>query len=106
MVKVHGSGPGGGELTLERGMGMCRGTLCHLLNIVHLCSSPNPFKPHPRPNLRNLNSFALDPPFCRLTLFQRSFYPYAPTLWNYLPEETVQCKSLSPFKTAVHFHLV
>ena len=82
-------------------------TLCHLFKIVHdLCSSPNPFKPHPRPNLRNLNSCALDPPFCCLTLSQRSFYPYAPTLWNYLPEEIVQCKSLSSFKTAVHSHLV
>ena len=82
-------------------------TLCHLFKIVHdLCSSPNPFKPHPRPNLRNLNSCALDPPFCRLTLSQRSFYPYAPTLWNYLPEEIVQCRSLSSFKTAVHSHLV
>ena len=49
-------------------------------------------QPHPRPNLRNLNSCALDPPFCRLTLSQRSFYPYAPTLWNYLPEIIVQCK--------------
>ena len=82
-------------------------TLCHLFKIVHgLCSSPNPFKPHPRPNLWNFNSCALDPPFCRLTLSQRSYYPYAPTLWNYLPEEIVQCKSLSFFKAAVHSHLV
>ena len=27
-------------------------TLCHLFKIVHgLCSSPNPFQPHPQPNL-------------------------------------------------------
>ena len=52
-------------------------TLRHLYKIVHnLCSSPNPYQPHSRPTLRNLNSFALDPPFCHLTLFQRSFYPY------------------------------
>ena len=52
-------------------------TLCHVFKIVHgLCSSPNPFKPHPRPNLRHLNSCALDPPFCRLSLSQISFYPY------------------------------
>ena len=60
-------------------------TLCHLFKIVHgLCSSTNPFKLHPRPNLRNFNSCALDPLFCRLTLSQRSFHPYAITLWNYL----------------------
>ena len=82
-------------------------TLCHLFKIVHdLCSFPNPFKPHPPPNLWNLNSCALDPLFCRLTLSQRFFYPYAPTLWNYLPEEIVQCKSLSSFKMAVHSHIV
>ena len=46
------------------------------------------------------------PLFCHLTLSQRSFYQYAPTLWNYLPEKIVQCKSLSSFKTAVHSHLV
>ena len=33
-----------------------------------------------------------------------SICPYMP--WNYLPEEIVQCKSLSSFKTAVHSHLV
>ena len=33
-----------------------------------------------------------------------SICPYTP--WNYLPEEIVQCKSLSSFKTAVHSHLV
>ena len=59
-----------------------------------------------RPNLWNLDSCALDPPFCCLTLSQRSFYLYAPTLWNYLPEEIVQWKSFSSFKTAVHTHLV
>ena len=70
-------------------------TLCHLFKIVHdLCSSPNPFKPHPRPNLRNVNSCALDPPFCCLTLSQRSFYPYAPTLWNYLPRRKLSSASL------------
>ena len=43
-------------------------TLCHLYKIVHnLCSSPNPYQPHPRSTLRTLNSFVLDPPFCRLT---------------------------------------
>ena len=82
-------------------------TLCHLFKIAHgLCSSPNPFKPHSRSNLRNLTSGALHPPFCRLTLSQWSFYPYAHTFWNYLPEEIVQCKPLSSFKTAIHPHLV
>ena len=84
-------------------------TLCHLFKIVHgLCSSVFIvfICVHPRPNLWNFNSCALDPPFCRLTVSQRSYYPYAPTLWNYLPEEIVQCKSLSFFKTAVHYHLV
>ena len=53
-------------------------TLCGLYKIVHnLCSSPKPYHPHPRPTLRNLNSFALDPPFCRLTYSQSSFNPYA-----------------------------
>ena len=57
--------------------------LCHLHKIVHnLCSSSNPYKPHPRSTFRNLNSFALAPPFCRLTLSQRSFYPYALSLWR------------------------
>ena len=54
-------------------------TLCQLFKIVYkLCSSPNPYNPHPRPGLRNLNSMALDTPFCRLSLTQKSFYPYAP----------------------------
>ena len=40
-------------------------SLCHLFKIVHnLYSSPNPFNPHPRPNLWNLSSNALDSPFC------------------------------------------
>ena len=56
-------------------------TLCHLYKILHhLSSSPNPYNPHPRPSLRNLNSRAIVPLFCRLTLCQKSFYPYAPTL--------------------------
>ena len=41
------------------------------------------------------------PPFCRLTLCQKSFYPYAPTLWNYLPEDIIQCNSLQSFKSAL-----
>ena len=47
----------------------------HIFTKLSMCSSPNPYQPHLRPT-----------PFCRLTLSQRSFYPYAPTLWNYLPE--------------------
>ena len=64
-------------------------TLCQLFKIVHnLCSSPNPYNLHPRPSpgLRNLNSMALDTPFCRLSLTQKSLYPYAPTLWKDLPD--------------------
>ena len=79
-------------------------TLCHLFKIVHdLCSSPNLFKPQPRPNLRNLNSCALNFPFCRLTLSQGLFYPYTPTLWNYLLEDIVQCKSMCSFKDGCSF---
>jgi hypothetical protein len=81
--------------------------LCHLYKICnHLCSSPNPYRPHPRPNLRNLNSRSLDPPFCRLSLSKMSFYPFAPTLWNYLPDAAVNCSSLPSFKTAVCRHLL
>ena len=80
--------------------------LCHIFKIInHLCSSPNHFKPHPRPTLRNLNTLSLDTPFCRLTLSQRSFYTYTPTLWNYLPEEIVNCATLPAFKTALRLHL-
>ena len=81
-------------------------TLCHLFKIFHgLCSSPNPYRPHPRPSLRHLNSCA-DPPFCRLSLSKSSFYPYAPTLWYYLPEVVVKSTSLQAFKLAVHSHLL
>ena len=81
-------------------------TLCHLYKILHhLSSSPNPYNPHPRPSLRNLNSCAVVPPFCRLTLCQKSFYPYAPTFCNYLPEDIIQCNSLQSFKSALHSHL-
>ena len=81
-------------------------TLCHLFKILHhLFSSPNPYNPHPRPSLRNLNSRAVVPPFCRLTLCQKSFYPYAPTLWNDLPEDIIQCNSLQSFKSALRSHL-
>ena len=77
-------------------------TLCHLYKIVHnLCLLPNPYQPHPRPTLRNLTSFILDPPFCRLTLSHRSFYPYAPTLWNYFSEEIVLCGFLSFFSCSL-----
>ena len=77
-------------------------TLCQLFKIVYkLCSSPNPYNPHPRPGLRNLNSMALDTPFCRLSLTQKSFYPYAPSLWNYLPDSTVKCPTLTAFKSAI-----
>ena len=82
-------------------------TLCHLFKIFHgLCSSPNPYRPHPRTSLRHLNSCAVDPPFCRLSLSKSSFYPYAPTLWNYLPEAVVKSTSLQAFKLAVHSHLL
>ena len=83
-------------------------TLCHLFKIFHgLCSSPNPYRPHPHPSLRHLNSCAVvDPPFCRLSLSKSSFYPYAPTLWNYLPEAVVESTSLQAFKLAVHSHLL
>ena len=70
-------------------------TLCQLFKIVHdLCSSPNPFKSHSRPKLLCPGRIPL---FCCLTLSQRSFYPYAPMLWNYyyLPKEIFHCKSLS-----------
>ena len=81
-------------------------TVCHLYKILHhLSSSLNPYNPHPRPLLRNLNSRASVPPFCRLTLCQKSFYPYAPTLWNYLPEDIIQCNSLQSFKSALRSHL-
>ena len=77
-------------------------TLCQLFKIVYkLCSSPNPYNPHPRPGLRNLNSMALDTPFCRLSLTQKSFYPYAPSLWNYLPDSAVKCPTLTAFKSAI-----
>ena len=77
-------------------------TLCQLFKIVYkLCSSPNPYNPHPRPSLLNLNSMALDAPFCPFSLTQKSFYPYAPTLWNYLPDSTVQCPTLTAFKSAI-----
>ena len=77
-------------------------TLCQLFKIVHnLCSSPNPYNPHPRPGLRNLNNMALDTPFCRLSLTQKSFYPYTPTLWNHLPDSTVKCPTLTAFKSAI-----
>ena len=62
-------------------------TLCHLYKILHhLSSSPNPYNPHP--GLRSVTWIfrAVVPPFCRLTLCQKSFYPYALILWNYLPE--------------------
>ena len=82
-------------------------TLCHLFKIFHgLCSSPNPYRPHPRTSLRHLNSCAVDPPFCRLSLSKSSFYPYAPTLWNYLPEAVVKSTSFQAFKLAVHSHLL
>ena len=82
-------------------------SLCHLYKILNsLCSSPNAFKPHPRPNLRNLNSCALDPPFCRLSLTMNSFYPFTPTLWNYLPENIVNCQTLASFKIALCHHLL
>jgi hypothetical protein len=51
-------------------------TLCHFFKILNsLCSSPNPFKPHHRPNLRNLNSGALDPPFGRQSFYFCSVCP-------------------------------
>ena len=77
-------------------------TLCQLFKIVYkLCSSPNPYNPHPRPGLRNLNSMALDTPFCRLSLAQRSFCPCAPSLWNCLPGGTVKCPTLTTFMSAI-----
>ena len=81
-------------------------TLCQLFKIVcKLCSSPNPNNPHPHPGLNsmalNLNSMALNTPFCLRSLTQKSFYPYAPTLWNYLPDSTVKCPTLIAFKSAI-----
>ena len=76
-------------------------TLCHLYKIVHnLCSSLNPYQPHPRPTLRNLNLF-----FLPSDLVSEIFLSHAPTLWNYLPAEIVRCWSLSSFKVTVHSHL-
>ena len=76
-------------------------TLCHLYTILnHLSSSP-----YPRPSLRNLNSRAIVPLFCGLTLCQKSVYPFASTLWNYLPEDVIQCNSLKSLKSALRAHL-
>lgn len=100
------------ELLLESNLPSLSGrrdvaTLCHLFKIFHgLCSSPNPFRPHPRPNLRHLNSCAVEIPFSRLTLCQKSFYPYASSLWNYLPEAIVKSNSLQSFKLGVQSHLL
>ena len=82
-------------------------SLCHLYKIFsNLCSSPNPFRPHPKPDLRNLNSRAVSIPFHRLTLTQRSFYPYSSSLWNSLPEVIVNAITLQSFKSAVQAHLL
>ena len=52
-------------------------TLCHLFKFFHgLCSSPNLYKPHPRPSLCHLNSCAVDPPpILPLVAFQVIFLP-------------------------------
>ena len=82
-------------------------SMCHLFKIfANLCSSPNPFLPHPRPGLRNLNSRSVQVPFRRLSLSQRSFYPFASSIWNYLPEAIVNASSLQAFKLAIQSHLL
>ena len=51
-------------------------TLCHLFKIFHgLCSSSNPYRPHPRPSLRHLNSCAVDPLFA-VCLFQSHLFTH------------------------------
>jgi hypothetical protein len=82
-------------------------SLCHMFKIVsNLCSSPNTFLPHPKPDLRHLNSRAVTIPFHRLNITQRSFYPYTSVIWNYLPEVIVICSTLQAFKSAVQSHLL
>ena len=82
-------------------------SLCHLYKMFsNLCASPNPFKPHPKPDLRNLNSRAVLIPRHRLTLTQRFFYPYSSSLWNYLPEAIVNANTIQSFKSCVKTHLL
>ena len=55
-------------------------TLCHLFKVFHgLCSSPNPYRPHPHPCLRHLNSSAVDPLFA-VFLFQSYLFTHTPPL--------------------------
>ena len=78
-----------------------------LLSVRHLWRmSPNPFKPHRKPDLRYLNSHAVSIPFHRLTLTQRFFYPYSSSLWNYLPEVIVNAPTLQSFKSVVKTNLL
>ena len=77
--------------------------LCHLYSFTHLCSSPNPFRPHP--NLFFATSIVF--PLTRLSagwLFPNCLF--APTMWNYLLEDVTKCPSLPAFKTAVCHHLL
>ena len=58
--------------------------ICKTMSSSYINSSyillQNPYKPHPRPSLCHLNSCAVDPPFCRLSLLKSSFNPCAPSL--------------------------
>jgi hypothetical protein len=47
-------------------------------------------------NLRSNLSYR--PPHCRLTVFSRSFFPYAIKQWNQLPESTRSIKTISALK--------
>ena len=70
----------------------------HLLSSVQNCLRPNP----PEPQLLCPGSLFL--PYVLVPEII-SFYPYASTLLNYIPEEIAQCKSLSFFMKAVHLIL-
>ena len=83
---------------------------CHSLSLVQifhgLCSSPNPYRPHPRPSLRHLSSCAVNPPFA-VCLFQRHLFtrtlpPYGITC----PKPLLSPLPSKPFKLPVHSFLL
>ena len=76
--------------------------LCMMYKIVHRSAPPyltNILElndANPRYSMRNRDAIKI--PHCRLSLFQRSFFPYTIKLWNKLPVNTQNIPTYESFK--------
>ena len=81
-----------------------RPSLCHLFKIMHGLTEFADARVHPMTfihNTRSSNKAAICPLLPRTRLYQCSFFSTIISIWNSLPKEATQCKTLASFKNFI-----